>query len=448
MDHNYAAAFAEPAAKLWKKGAPKRVNGLQLRIIPCLGSSQKNYLLMSAKQQFFVNNHTVRVENTHILNLDAKAGDMTLWRYLMSRAPRNEVLQRLFVSVDKSWKGGTHIIITVKPYAAEAMKAINYMIPECLHEYGTDAAAQWFTTSGLLAYQNVKWDPTKRSTTSQQDRETNALVEEALFGIGTTWKLDAPVMQGQPQRPATGNLLSTPLQPVQIAIHSRSHDDDIRSFGSIFGRTPDDTSIATTPEGLSTTEKDTLNTTNVVVQFDSDLPSMADTPMTHDDRSFDASSAGFTTGSTRSKLREQEKINDTLQQQMLQLNEQNQQNDDDSNQTKKTTQSTRNQLAVALATLKLLQEQQTTTALLPASGLPPGNTHGTPQEPLLILGAVPAPTSGTAPTIPPIPGISAKTTTTTVEAIPGTGQLIHPNPKAPAPALPPDIKTGDVGRQI
>jgi hypothetical protein len=364
----------------------------------------------------------------------------------MSRAPHNEVLQRLFVSVDKSWKGGTHTIITVKPYAAEAMEAINYMIPECLHEYGTDAAAQWFTTPSLLAYQNVKWDPTKRSTTLQQDRETKALVEEDFFGIGTTWKLDAPVLRGQPQRPALGNLLSTPLQPVQIAIHSRSHDDDVRSFGSMFGRIPYDASIATTPEGLSTTEKDTPNTTNVVVQFDYGLPSLADTPMTHNDCSFDASSAGFTTGSTHSKLREQEKINDTLRQQILQLNEQNQQNDDDSNQANKTTQSTRNQLTVALAALKLLQEQQTPTTLPPAPGLLSGKKHGTPQEPL--LGAVLKPTSDTTQTTPTIPGMSAQPTTTTMEVAPDTGQLIQPKPKAPASALPPDIETGDVGRQI
>jgi hypothetical protein len=84
------------------------------------------------------------------------------------------------------------------------------------------------------------------------------------------------------------------------------YDNDVRSFGSIFGRTPDDSSIATTPDGLSTAEN-TPGQTHVVVQFDKGLPSPADTPMTHDDRSFDASSAGFTTGSTRSKLREQNK---------------------------------------------------------------------------------------------------------------------------------------------
>jgi hypothetical protein len=39
----------------------------------------------------------------------------------MSRAPKDSVIQRLFVSVDKSWKGSDFTLTTVKPYAAEAM---------------------------------------------------------------------------------------------------------------------------------------------------------------------------------------------------------------------------------------------------------------------------------------------------------------------------------------
>jgi hypothetical protein len=135
----------------------------------------------------------------HILNLDIEVEAMTLRRYLMSRAPKNKILQRLFVTVDKSWKGGTHTIITVKPYSAKAMKALSYMIPECIHLYGQAAATLWFTTPRLLAYQKVKWDPSKRSTTSQNDRETKALVEEDLFGIGTTWKMNATIMRNKPQ---------------------------------------------------------------------------------------------------------------------------------------------------------------------------------------------------------------------------------------------------------
>jgi hypothetical protein len=40
IDQTHAGRFIDPAARLWKKGATNRVNGLQLRMIPCLGSNQ------------------------------------------------------------------------------------------------------------------------------------------------------------------------------------------------------------------------------------------------------------------------------------------------------------------------------------------------------------------------------------------------------------------------
>jgi hypothetical protein len=425
VDHNYAAAYAKPAGKLWRKGASKRVNGLQLRIIPCLGSARAiglsdeqntNCSLMSAKQQYFANSHTNRLESTHILNLDVEVESMTLRRYLMSRAPKNEILQRLFVTVDKSWKGGTHTIITVKPYAAEAVKALSYMIPECIHIYGQAAATLWFTTPGLLAYQNVKWDPSKRSTTSQSDRAARALVDEDLFGIGTTWKLNAAVLKGTPQRPSTNSAAKAPPQPVQAALHSRATDHDVRSFGSIYGLQPDAESDAIR-QGTNPTVATTP--TNVVVQFDATLQDKESNDM-RDDQSFDASSAGFTTGSTRSKLREQEKVNETLRNQMIALNEINQQkNDDDSNQTAKTTQSTRHQLAVALAALQLLQEQQAMTTN------PPSATLITDIE-----SSTPARTNKT-------------TNMVSMEVDPP-----YTNTTAPATATPTDIEPGDVGRQF
>jgi hypothetical protein len=212
----------------------------------------------------------------------------------MSRAPKDKILQRLFVTVDKSWKGGTHTIITVKPYASEAQKALSYMIPECVHLYGQAAATLWFTTPGLLAYENVKWDPNKRSTTSQNDRDMRALVEEDLFGIGTTWKLNTSILQGKPQRPSRqAQTPTTPLEPVQAAIHSRTTDLDVRSFGSIYGLKPDDASM---PHTLTAAATD-VTLTNVVVQFDAELQAKERTNP-QDDASFDASSAGFTTGST------------------------------------------------------------------------------------------------------------------------------------------------------
>jgi hypothetical protein len=75
------------------------------------------------------------------------------------------------------------------------------MIPECVHEYGLVAAQKWFTNVGLAAYQHITWDPTKKSTTSQQDHKNRAFVEEDLFGIGTNWKIKAPIMRMKSMRP-------------------------------------------------------------------------------------------------------------------------------------------------------------------------------------------------------------------------------------------------------
>jgi hypothetical protein len=40
IDHNHATRYTEAAVKLWKKGATNQANGLQMRLIPCLGSNR------------------------------------------------------------------------------------------------------------------------------------------------------------------------------------------------------------------------------------------------------------------------------------------------------------------------------------------------------------------------------------------------------------------------
>jgi hypothetical protein len=211
IDYHHAIRFAEPAARLWRKGAKNRVHGLQLRLIPCLGSTSAvalsdnqcaNILLMAAKQQFFTNCYIVRLENSNILNLDAPveyatSKVATLRKYIMSRAPTSSVIHRIFASVDRSWRCNDFTLVTVKPYAADALKALNSMIPECTYLYGEAAAKKWFSNAGLLAYQQVNWDPMTQPTTSHQDQATQALVEEDLFQIGTTWKSQATILRPQ-----------------------------------------------------------------------------------------------------------------------------------------------------------------------------------------------------------------------------------------------------------
>jgi len=304
---------------------------------------------MAAKQQFLTNTYTVKIENGHILNLDAEVKKMTLRKYLMSRAPQNSVIQRLFVSVDKSWRGSNFTLVTVKPYAAEAMKALNSMIPECLHHYGEEAAKVWFSNAGLLAFQNVKWDPKKQSTTSHQDSATRALVEEDLFQIGTNWKIEAPILTPTSTRDTRAT--TPPKYTVENLLASRNTDNDVRSFGSVFGRTHDSNSLA--HESI-----DVDDTPKTVIQID---PNLVITTNDHqDDISLGASSAGFTTGTTRAKLHNQTEINAELLKENQALAAMiTEQTDDNSI---KTTKSTTVKLAEALEQIALMKAHKNKTA--------------------------------------------------------------------------------------
>jgi hypothetical protein len=280
------------------------------------------------------------------MNLDAKVNNMTLRKYLMSRAPKTSVIQRLFVSADKSWRGNTFTLVTVKPYAAEAMKALNCMIPECLHHYGEDAAKIWFSNAGLLAYQNVTWDPNKQSTTSHQDSTTKALVEEDLFQIGSNWKMEAPILQTQTTR--DDRQAQQPNYTVENLLASRNTDSDVRSFGSVFGRNHDSESIIS-----EKTHEQEAEPPKTVIQID---PDILIEEKQGDDMSFDASSAGFTTGTTRAKLHNQTEINaELLKENQVLATMLNEQNDDNS---AKTTKSTTEKLAEALEQIALMKQAQ------------------------------------------------------------------------------------------
>jgi hypothetical protein len=142
-------------------------------MIPCLGSNcaialsdnqRSNMVLMASKQQYFMNSYTVRLENSHILNLDAPiqhstSKEVTLHKYLMSRSPTNSVIQRIFVSVDKSWRGNDFTLVTVKPYAADAIKAMNCMIPECTFLYREAAAKNGFRMQDHLPIRTSSGTP-------------------------------------------------------------------------------------------------------------------------------------------------------------------------------------------------------------------------------------------------------------------------------------------------
>jgi hypothetical protein len=304
--------------------------------------------LIAAKMQYFTNSYIIKLDNRHILNLDAEVKNTTLRKYIMSRAPKDSVIQRLFVSVDKSWKGNNFTLTTVKPYAAEAMRALNGMIPECLHHYGEDAAKLWFSNAGLLAYHQVKWDPTKKSTTSQQDHTTCDLVEEDLFQLGSLWKLKAPIMKAKAKR---GQTQDNPYV-LQNLLDSQNTDSDVRSFGSAYQRTHDSDSIQTDHEDNMDTDP---NNNQTVVQIDPTIIITEKT--TDDDVSMDASSAGFTTGTTRSLLHKERHTTYNLRKELHELLTREEKSSDDDSA--KTTKSTTEKLAQAMKQIQLMEEAQT-----------------------------------------------------------------------------------------
>jgi hypothetical protein len=222
------------------------------------------------------------------------------------------------------------------------------MIPECLHYYGEEAAKARFSNAGLLAYKNVNWDPTKQLTTSHQDYATQALVEEDLFQTGSNWKMKAPIIQ--PQTNHDKWQAQQKNYTVENLLESRNTDTDVRSFGLVFGRNHDGDSIA-----IETNKAETDETTLTVIQIDPTL--VINNKEDQDDMSFDAPSAGFTTGKPRAELHNEKVINaELLKENQVLAAMIIEQTDDYS---VKTTKSTTDKLAEALEQITFMKKSQT-----------------------------------------------------------------------------------------
>ena len=122
IDSNHEHLYKSKAAKLWRKNAKQKVRGLHLRLVPCFGTQeamamddrrQENMLLLAQKQRYFTNEYTVTIPTSHIQALDlqlTQQNNITLRRYLMSRHPPDLITQRIFVTLDKSWKSATDYV--------------------------------------------------------------------------------------------------------------------------------------------------------------------------------------------------------------------------------------------------------------------------------------------------------------------------------------------------
>ena len=324
IDQNYAGLYAEKAAMLWKKGSKKKVCHLNLRLVPCFGGYQaiamddkqrESTLMLAQKQHYFINEYLTNITTEHIQALDvsvSKEDPTTLRMYLMGRSPNEHLTQRLFVSVDKSWRAGNdYTLPTPKKYAHQSSRILNNMIPECLATYGSDAS-KWFSTTGLLVYKNVIWDKKSGKTTSSKADETTALVNEMdVFGMGYDWKTN-DTSQKTNSRPMQ-NTSETKLPPLKDIIAQRATIKDVQSLGSVFGRNKDDDTIAT--QGTLKPAHNPNAAIGTKIMFSAETLDHEE----HSNGSIGMSTAGMTTGTTRIALQEMKNLNKKLQAEVAML---------------------------------------------------------------------------------------------------------------------------------
>jgi hypothetical protein len=327
IEDAYVGAWYPKFSKLWKKGATKKINYLCLRLVPCfttqVGKSltpvqNAGTVYMAQKQAHFVNLHTMRLSSSNILDIDTPIGDnrMTLRRYLMMKAPEGLITDRIFVSVDKAYRGNDFTLTVPKIYADQAVRVLHNMIPECFHQYG-EQAARWFTNVGLMAYQDVKWDPLLNATTSANDETVTEMVEENHFGMGSEWK--APVLH-EPA-PTTTHIedisnVGRSVGEMLAARAQRGIHDDTSSFGEVFGRSHSGSTIAP-----PTRPTPTPRNRRVGFSTDNDNEATDTQEMQLDEGTVSTIGTEATTGSTRRTLRHQVEINNALRTEGTQIAE-------------------------------------------------------------------------------------------------------------------------------
>ena len=245
IDSRHAPTYQRAASNLWRhydkqRDRPKLPNDIQLRLVPCFSSPQcrslsatatANIILMSTKQHFFVTERLTRLEVPFILLLDTPLSDtnsITLRRAIMSRSPKDDPTKRLIHNIDFGWQDSHRVYATtVKPLLSEAYDFIASLIPEMVHRYG-HGCQKWFSAEGLTTFESVTWDPEKMITTSAADHETQNLVDEDLWGLGTDWRTDSTKKDLFAASESSD-------QDNQVTTRNLEDADDVQSFASTFG---------------------------------------------------------------------------------------------------------------------------------------------------------------------------------------------------------------------
>lgn len=252
IDWFHAPVYIPEIAKVFKKHGTAKPLGLTLRLIPCFSTAEgKNAtpdqraaaVEMREKQEYLVKEHITVIKTPYILNLDKPTvpnGTITLRRYLKNLHPQGLVAARLILSVDKAWQTNSNDtnIVTTKEYAPQVQEALRNMIPACVHQFGIGTKG-WFSREGLHAFKNVKWDPKRQKSVSDQDVEAMRTVSEDYFGMGEAWRKKAKSLN----RPTVGNPKMTPTVETVTAdtllAALENQKSDAPSFGDLYHRPHD-----------------------------------------------------------------------------------------------------------------------------------------------------------------------------------------------------------------
>lgn len=241
----------------------------------------------------------------------------------MMKAPEVQVTDRLFVTVDRSFRGGDHTLITTTRYSDQTLRVLNTMIPECLHLYGMEAN-RWFTPNGLMAFQDIQWDPVTHATTSAHDEVLADMVDENFFGMGSIWKEPVAPNPMIPHFEGIATTVTETATTVRDILDARVRGgihDDTSSFGGVFGRSHTGSTIAPPPHPTTTSDPNgtTSNQRRVGFSMDSSEQEHAEPTTGDEDASVSTLGTEATTGSTRRQLRHQVDLNLALRNEGLQM---------------------------------------------------------------------------------------------------------------------------------
>jgi hypothetical protein len=202
---------------------------------------------LTEQQYYFVKEHLKVLPPYYFISqLDTPLSadnPLTLRRAMMAQTPPKQPTQRLIQNVDLAWKHTSkYTITTVIGKEVEAQRFLGNLIPEFLHQYGNEAT-KWFTSQGLLVYQDVKWNPAKGNTSSAKEQASADLVKEDPWGLEEKWSEIQSTKTTESQRPDTKNLdndaVMTPA-PEKTSNQTRlGSDKSIASFRTMYHRSKD-----------------------------------------------------------------------------------------------------------------------------------------------------------------------------------------------------------------